>query len=156
MGHKMVRVQPAEFITANGKAAEELGMQETTVGRYLNTLETGGMIERKTAQERTLIKVVKWGDYQGEGHETGAQTAQNWRTNGAQTATDKNVNNVKNDEEAISAAGEQSLFDEASSPGLDEKERELLGILEHLPGWPFDHEKDLKHIRDVAPTPVQF
>ena len=48
------------------------------------------------------------------------------------------------------AGDEQSLFDEEATADLHESERELLGILEHLPGWPFAHEKDLKHIRDVA------
>ena len=97
MGHQVVKVNPGEFITGSKKSAQELEMPETTVRRYLKTLESCAMIERKVARKWTVIKVVNWGNYQGNGHVNGAITERKRSDNGAITETDKNVKNEKNE-----------------------------------------------------------
>jgi len=138
VGHQVVHLEAGEFITGSHKASKELGIPVATLWRYLETLEELKMVERKSENKYTVLKVVNWGVYQGEKNGNGKQMEDKRKTNGNQTETD---NNDKNEGEYAAA----SLFENASN-----EEREILAILKSIPGWQFDYEKDLQQVREVA------
>ena len=96
VGHQVVHLEAGEFITGSHKASKELGIPVATLWRYLETLEELKMVERKSENKYTVLKVVNWGVYQGEENGNGKQTETKRKTNGNQTET--NNNDKKNKE----------------------------------------------------------
>lgn len=74
---------------------------EGKVKRFLNELQNDAQIEQQNFNVTTLISIINYNQYQGDGAQisaqTDAQTARKQRADGAQTETNKNVKNVNNE-----------------------------------------------------------
>ena len=57
-------VDRGERVTSNAVLSERWGWSETKVKKFLDTLESDGMIELKKDHKKTVVKVLNYGDYQ--------------------------------------------------------------------------------------------
>ena len=87
MGNQVIELEAGEFATGNLSAAQELGIPKTTVCRNVKTLQDLSMVERKAGSKQTIIKVVKWEDYQGALNGSGTEVGNKWDTSGKQTGS---------------------------------------------------------------------
>jgi len=101
----VVVVKEGQLITGRKTLSEETGLPETTIERILTYLESEHQIGQQKTTKFRLITIVNWKDYQNPDIKTDNKRT----TNGQQTDTNKNDNNVKNDKKTP-ASGE----DEAS------------------------------------------
>lgn len=101
IGRQLVPLEPGQFPTGRYKAGYELGMNPSTAWNYLLLLKKSGNIDIKSHNKYSVVTVVNWAVYQGEGEELPQQTSQQidskLTTNSQQIDTNKNVKNVKNE-----------------------------------------------------------
>jgi hypothetical protein len=95
----MIIIKEGQLLTGREKLSENTGISESTVERILNMLENEHQIEQQKTNKFRIITIINWQNYQGDndcGQQNGQQTDNKRTTNGQQTATNKNDNNVKN------------------------------------------------------------
>ncbi|RKD22575.1 hypothetical protein BEP19_09955 [Ammoniphilus oxalaticus] len=109
VGNEVIDLQPGQFITGRISLSEELNkgtppkkkLSESTWWRYLENLETWGMLNIKSNNKYSVVTLVKWGFYQGDDKDsehTDEQQLNSKRTsNEQQLNTNKNEKNVKNE-----------------------------------------------------------
>lgn len=88
-GRERLTLREGQFIFGRKRAAERLGIPESTVWAYMKMLKDDGSINIRPTSKYSIITVINWGHYQGT--PTGLSTA-----NEQQTDTNKNVNNYEN------------------------------------------------------------
>ena len=112
-----VVVKKGQRMTSIRKLAERWNWSVNRVKRYLDLLETLNMIIRESDNHRTLLTIVKYGDYQGErytdehtheytdeytdGTQTDTQTNTQTDTKQEYIKNDKNDKNEKNEKKDI-------------------------------------------------------
>jgi hypothetical protein len=100
---KMVTVERGSFISSIRKFQERWKWSNTKAIQFLDMLESEGMIIRKSDTKKTVITIVKYDFYQGEGEEKTTQERHENDTETMQKRTNKNVKNDKNDNKTYKA-----------------------------------------------------
>lgn len=113
LGNQTIALEPGQFILGRKSLTKELNegmkpkqqLNESTWWRYLNNLEKWQMLNIKKTNKYSVISISKWSDYQESEHQMN-----NKRTSDEhQMNTNKNVKNVKNEEELISSSSDQQF-----------------------------------------------
>ena len=103
LGNEIIKVQPGEKITSIRLLCEQWGWSNTKVKKFLDLLEKQRMATHKSDTKKTVIKVLKYSDYQrSEDKENDTKTHQKHIksiSKAYQKHTNKNVKNLKNDKE---------------------------------------------------------
>ena len=66
IGTKVITIKPGQFIFGRNSAAAELNVAPITAYKYLNLLESMGMISTERNNKFTLVTILKWGFYQAD------------------------------------------------------------------------------------------
>ncbi|MFR1850283.1 MAG: LysR family transcriptional regulator [Clostridium sp.] len=103
IGKKLVNVKRGQFVFGRAKAAEELGLSQSTVWSYMKELEERKTIKIKSNNKFSLVSIENWASYQVDeeiyNNKITTKRQQNNNkatTNEQQKDTNKNVKNVKN------------------------------------------------------------
>ena len=103
IGKKLVNVKRGQFVFGRAKAAEELGLSQSTVWSYMKELEERKTIKIKSNNKYSLITIENWASYQVEEEKTNNKVTTKKQQNNNKVTTDeqqkdtnKNVKNVKN------------------------------------------------------------
>ena len=70
IGKKLVNVKRGQFVFGRAKAAEELGLSQSTVWSYMKELEERKTIKIKSNNKYSLITIENWASYQVEEEKT--------------------------------------------------------------------------------------
>ncbi len=89
--NKKMSVKPGQLITGRKKIAEITGIAESQVYKILNYFEKEGQIEQQKNNKFTLISILNWHKYQGNG------TTKEQPSNNQVTTTEQPRNTNKND-----------------------------------------------------------
>lgn len=119
LGSELVEVKEGSFITSELKLMERWGWGKEKTRKFLNLLQSDGMIIKKSDRKKTTINIVNYSKYRTL--QTTAQTTNRPRADHEQTASrpqadtnknDKNDKNDKNVEKERDRAGElQEIVD---------------------------------------------
>ena len=101
LGNELIEVQAGSFITSIAKLCERWGWSNTKVVRFLNLLESDGMITKKSDAKKTAITIEKYGVYQISEDKKTMQKRQKNDGKTTQKHTNNNDNNVNNDNKII-------------------------------------------------------
>ena len=100
-GERIVKLKRGQFLFGRHKAAEELGINGSTIYKTMKKLEAMGNISIESNNQYSVITVCNYGYYQDAGNyglTANSQPTNNRLTTDAQpTYTDNNVNNDNND-----------------------------------------------------------
>ena len=66
VGKQVIHLKKGEFVTGRLSAARDLNMSESTVYKYIKTLENLEMIKIKSNNKFSVISIEKWENYQAE------------------------------------------------------------------------------------------
>ena len=64
VGKQMIHLKEGQFITGRIKASNELKMNQSTVYKYLVTLEKLKMVHLESNNKFSIVSIEKWEDYQ--------------------------------------------------------------------------------------------
>lgn len=100
-----VTIETGSFITSFRKLSSETGLSQREVRTSLNRLKSTHELTHETTSEFSVIKVLKWADYQGNDDEgdtsndtpSDKQTTSQRQANDKRSTTNKNEKNEKND-----------------------------------------------------------
>ena len=98
-------IQPGEMVTSIAHLAEGSGLSVRSVRTALEHLKMTGEVTCETTNKYTVIKVVKWADFQGDDSLTDkqndtqadTQVTNKRQTNDKQTTTTKEYKEIKNE-----------------------------------------------------------
>ena len=96
VGLQTVALEAGQFIFGRQSASREIGYPESSIWRYIKTLEKFGMLNIKTTNKFSVITVENWALYQSADTEPTSKVARKRKTSENQLDTYKNVKNVKN------------------------------------------------------------
>lgn len=94
LGNELFEVQTGSFITSVAKLCNRWGWSNTKVVKFLELLESDGMLTKKSDTKKTVITIVKYGDYQMADD---TKTIQKRRKNDTKTIRKHTNNNDNND-----------------------------------------------------------
>ena len=117
VGTQNVEIKKGEFIFGRKMAAEKLKYSENKTYRLLKLIEKMGMIEVKSNNKFSVIKVVNWGFYQ-DGSAQSEQQIDNKQTTDRQQIDNKQTTDRH----------KQELYNSNTSENL-ENEKEITAIL---------------------------
>lgn len=106
-GNISVKLLPGQFIFGRYKAEDELGIDGSTIYRWIQKFESDefGMIKIESNNQYSIITICKWDEYQAEQKKkrtTNEQPTDSQRTADEQpTNTNNKVNTVYNDKKVI-------------------------------------------------------
>lgn len=137
---KLTTIETGERLTSIRKLAERWQWSRKKVAKFLEILEKDEMIELKKSHHFTVIKVLKYDDYQGSLRQTGAteepQKSHEGATEEPQTHTNNNDNNEKNENKKIKSAVDQQIeSDFEIIYGIYPKKRGKAGALRLYKQW---------------------
>jgi len=101
-----IALESGQFVTGRKKLAEISGVQESKIERILNYLKSEQQIEQQTNNKFRLITIINWDDYQEVEQQTEQPVNNKRTTTEQQLNTNKNDNNVKNEENEKTTTGE--------------------------------------------------
>lgn len=96
VGLQTVPLLAGQFLFGRERAARETGYPESSIWRYIKTLEKFGMLNIKTTNKYSLVTIENWELYQGADTETEVKVKRKRKTSEKQLDTYKNDKNVKN------------------------------------------------------------
>lgn len=134
IGMKKIKCNPGQFVTGRKTLANQCGVSEMKVQRWLDVLESEHQIEQQKTTQFRLITVVKWNEYQLIEQQNAQQTNNKRTTDEQQMNTNKNVKNNKNIKKRTLAAD--------AAPTIDGKADEPTTAVERRPLSP--------HLRPLA------
>ena len=128
-GTSIVNIGVGEFIFGRLKAEEELGIDGSTIYRWIKKLELMEMISVKSSSHYSIVTICNWATYQVENIKERAATEQPLSSHRAATEqplnTTKNDNNDKNKEYIYKEKIKKFCFDVS----LDFLESDPVGII---------------------------
>src|SRR5690606_28334003 len=74
LGNEIIHVERGSFITSKRKLMERWGWSNTKIETYLNLLVEQGMLLVKSDTKKTVITIVNYDFYQGDGDEKRHET----------------------------------------------------------------------------------
>jgi len=99
-----IDLMPGQIITGRKQLSDWTGIPECRIRAVLRSLRDGNEIDQQTTNKYSIITITNWDKYQQD-HQ---QTTNKPPTNHQQTATSKNVKNVKKERTNIA---EQNVFE---------------------------------------------
>jgi len=81
---KRITLQPGQGLFKMRHVAKELGIPVTTLHRITELFKSETQIETQTSPRNTLVTVLNWEKYQGNGTQNGTQVEHKRNTNGTQ------------------------------------------------------------------------
>jgi len=139
LGQNKVDLLPGQFIFGRRTCAEQLNINQSSLYRYLQLLESMGNLNIKSNNRFSVVTIVNWCLYQGDGQQSEQQSEQ--RQNSKRTTND--------------TAGEQrentNKKDNKGKKGKKEKNPSVDQLLALLDGWELEGE-----IRDALAEFVQY
>lgn len=100
-GNEVIIVERGDLVTSEVKLAERWGWSRHKVRDFLNILKKDTMIEKKSDNKRTYIKIVNYSVWQDSETAKGLQKDINGTSTGHQRDTNKNIKNDKNEKKYI-------------------------------------------------------
>lgn len=102
---KRVTLKRGQLLTGRKSISEKLKIDENKVQRILKSLENENQIEQQKSNKNRLITIVSWDKYQQD-----EQQLNNKRTTSEQQVnTNKNVKNIKNDNNITTTVGDSCV-----------------------------------------------
>lgn len=98
---KRITLKPGQLIVGRKSIAQILKIDESKVQRILKTFENEQQIEQQTTSQNRLISIVNWNEYQESEQQNEQQVNNDCTTSEQRVNTNKNVKNIKNEEEKI-------------------------------------------------------
>lgn len=95
LGKEKIQIKMGEFVFGRETASEELKMKPSTIRNWIDTLKKDSYVDIKPTNKYSIVKVLNWESYQGNGQHSGQQSKNKVKTNGKQMDTNKKVNNVE-------------------------------------------------------------
>lgn len=100
IGQQVIELEPGQFITGRTVLADDYNrgvkpkdrVHETTVWRWLKTLEIMGNLHIKTHNKYSVVNIDKWAFYQGDEDDNAQEMHSRCTTDAQQMHTNKNVN----------------------------------------------------------------
>lgn len=129
-GYTAVTVRPGQLIFGRHKAEEDLGIDGSTIYKWLRKFEVDmKMISVESNNKFSIITILNFNDFQSEENDDGSSrgaTEEQQRNNSVtteeqQSNTNKNVNNVNN-ENNIPSVG---VAPPASLPSIDDRKKDF-------------------------------
>lgn len=138
VGLEEIELNEGQFITGRHKGSVELKVNPSTWYKHLKLLESMSMIDINSNNKMTVVSIVNWGLYQGNGLESNNEIT----TNEQQNNTNKNVKNVKKEpcskkpvafnEDTIEYQLSKRLYDNMLLNDSKAKEPNLYKWAEHI------------------------
>ena len=97
---KRITLRPGQGLFKIRQVAKEIDVPATTIHRILKMLKNETQIETQTNPRNTLVTVLNWEKYQGNGTQSETQVEHKWNTSGTQTEhlpIIKRIKEVKNE-----------------------------------------------------------
>ena len=88
IGYQQVRLVPGQFIFGRRQAAIETGLSEQQIRTIVDSLKNRGNLTIKSTNRFSIISIVNWEIYQGNGIENNQQTNQQLTNNQPHTNTE--------------------------------------------------------------------
>lgn len=104
VGLQVVPLAKGQFIYGRKSASKELDINESTIRKYMKTLELMGCISVKSTNKYSVVTVEKWTLYQCDEGESYQQSANKVPTECQQSTTNKNKKNNKEHKEDTAPA----------------------------------------------------
>lgn len=143
-GSTEVEVPAGSFIFGRNTAAEELGMNPSTVYKRMKKLEDLGNINMQSNSHYSLVSICNWGSYQDSEYpkEQAKEQASNNQVTGREqpSNTYKNANNAKNvkNSKSVNSSAAHSLPDICEH--ADEAEEIAQHLLDAILHWDPTHK----------------
>jgi len=99
--NKTIELQPGQLVTGRKKLSRATGISESQIYKILNYFEMEHQIEQQKNNRFTLISILNWQDYQGNGTTKEQQSNSKVTTTRQPRNTYKNDKNVKNEKNSI-------------------------------------------------------
>jgi len=99
--NKTIELQPGQLVTGRKKLSRATGISESQIYKILNYFEMEHQIEQQKNNRFTLISILNWQDYQGNGTTKEQQSNSKVTTTRQPCNTYKNDKNVKNEKNSI-------------------------------------------------------
>ena len=96
VGNTVIEIHPGQFITSEKTLMADWGWSKEKVRKFMMTLESDHMIDRKPDRKQTTVTIVNWGSFQipQTTNQTTNQTADRPQTDRKQTTNNHNINNI--------------------------------------------------------------
>ena len=110
VGDRRELLQPGQFIFGRHKAAEELKMSEQKIRTAMQKLIKWGNLTSRSTNKYSVLTVVNWELYQGNGEESTSKSTNDQPAGNQQATTNNKVNKIK-EKEILGVELEQSFND---------------------------------------------
>lgn len=96
LGNQMVHLKPGQFIFGRRRAAQETGLSESTVYKWMRLLQKSNNVRNNVRNNHySVITIIKWDSYQGQ-EKNGNNDGNNVRNRNAYTIKEEKKNSEKN------------------------------------------------------------
>ena len=106
---KRVTLKRGQLLTGRKSISEKLKIDENKVQRILKSLENEHQIEQQKSNKNRLITIVSWDKYQQDEQQNEQQLNNKRTTSEQQVNTNKNVKNIKNDNNITTTVGDSCV-----------------------------------------------
>lgn len=104
-----VTLKRGQLLTGRKSISEKLKIDENKVQRILKSLENEHQIEQQKSNKNRLITIVSWDKYQQDEQQNEQQLNNKRTTTEQQVNTNKNVKNIKNDNNITTTVGDSCV-----------------------------------------------
>lgn len=104
-----VTLKRGQLLTGRKSISEKLKIDENKVQRILKSLENEHQIEQQKSNKNRLITIVSWDKYQQDEQQNKQQLNNKRTTTEQQVNTNKNVKNIKNDDNITTTVGDSCV-----------------------------------------------
>lgn len=104
-----VTLKRGQLLTGRKSISEKLKIDENKVQRILKSLENEHQIEQQKSNKNRLITIVLWDKYQQDEQQNEQQLNNKRTTTEQQVNTNKNVKNIKNDDNITTTVGDSCV-----------------------------------------------
>ena len=104
-----VTLKRGQLLTGRKSISEKLKIDENKVQRILKSLENEHQIEQQKSNKNRLITSVSWDKYQQDEQQNEQQLNNKRTTTEQQVNTNKNVKNIKNDDNITTTVGDSCV-----------------------------------------------
>ena len=106
---KRITLKKGQLLTGRKSISEKLKIDENKVQRILKSLENEHQIEQQKSNKNRLITIVSWDKYQQDEQQNEQQLNNKRTTTEQQVNTNKNVKNIKNDDNITTTVGDSCV-----------------------------------------------
>ena len=110
VGYQEVELQEGQFIFGRKNASEELNMSEQNIRTVLKNLEKSKNLTIKTTNKFSVITILNWELYQGNGNVTNQQTNKELTNNSPATNHKQECKNDKNEKNKNEEGGKKEFL----------------------------------------------